>query len=133
MAASKFPVIYSAQTGRIRSWWKLDDDSELQIVKTLPGELFSVFPMEEYGDLPILQELISRVTGLAPKDDRYAVVDSRGVVIGAIHADLACGDKVDGHELIPHNEAGPGWVKDSDGKMKDTRPVPNDPPKQVKP
>ncbi len=67
-------------------------------------------PQVQYGALDALQAYVTQQTGLVPANDRHAIVDAQGNVLGAINADLACGDGYPGMTLVPDASAGPGWT-----------------------
>lgn len=96
-----FAVIYSKNTGRIRSIIKPDKDSDLNSILTLDGEAYSIFDDKDYVILPDLQELLNKRTGLQPKDgdDTYDVVNDKGEVVSSVIADPLI-DKVEGHTLV---------------------------------
>jgi hypothetical protein len=112
MSATKFAVIYSKATGRIRWEFHPDDDSQLNDIKLLDGEDVLILKNSEKVILPDLQDKLNKKTGKVPKDDRFAVVDQLGNVVGAIIADPLCGDSVPSCQLIAHAEASPGWKLD---------------------
>lgn len=109
MASTKFAIIYSKATGRIRWYLRSDDDSDHQTINLLPGEALMELPNELWNNHIALQEHVNKHTGKVPKDDRYAIVHPNGDVVGAILADPKCGDKIEGHQLISHPEASAGW------------------------
>lgn len=115
--ASKFAVIYSQTTGRVRSWHnfngKDETDDMLSSVCAAQGEAIALFPMEEYGDVFAIQALVNQITGLIPSNDRYAIIDpnqldetGNPIVIGSVFADPdGCGDKIKDMKLIAINQS----------------------------
>lgn len=103
-------VIFSLANGRLRRVIKdavLSDADLLLIHPPGPGEGSAINVTQE--GLEDIQEEITLRTGLVPSDDRYVMVNPAGGVTGAIVADPAAGDSVDGLTLHAHPEAGPGW------------------------
>lgn len=143
--ATKFAIIYSQKTGRIRRIKHPDFDRELDAIPLLPGEAFMIRDRSEYKAfivdgvtlpaLDCLQDLVTKETGLEPKDDRYVIVDDSGKVVGVTPADLTCGDAeaVVGFELIKEPLADIGWEKNPDGTFEDKRPATAWPPEKVGP
>jgi hypothetical protein len=129
-----FGVIYSQNTGRIRShtdtgWRSGDLDLTLKLGK---GEVLEKFEDKQYGTLPELQDLLSQRTGLIPVNDRYAIIDttitptnrdSTGNVVGAIIADPLCDDAIVNCQLIAHPQASTGWKWTQTNGFEDIRPV----------
>lgn len=103
-------VVYSKSTGRIRRWLVPDYDWEIDSMFIHPGEAsLSLEDSCRSYDEAELQKLVNSHTGNnTPGDHRHAVVKD-GVVLAAILADPTCGDYIEGHELICHEHAGPGW------------------------
>jgi hypothetical protein len=106
---TKFAVIYSKSTGRIRWEFCPDDDSQLNDIRLLDGEDVLILKNSDRTILPDLQDKINKKTGKVPQDDRYAVVDSLNNVVSVIIADPLCGDSVPSCQLIAHPTASPGW------------------------
>lgn len=120
-----FGVVYSKTTGRIRSIIHPDSDSELNNIPVGIGEASIKLDNANYLDLDTLQTFLSSITGITPSNDRYAVVDSQGVVIGAVIADITI-DAVPGAQLIKHPSASTGWTWSADAGF--TAPLnPTDP------
>jgi len=108
----KFAVIYSKKTGRIRRVSGLSNDIPI-ISPVKNGEEMVIFEEDKYADIHTLQDVISSITGLIPQDDRYAVVDDKGYVQGAIIADPdGCADMIPNMRLIKHSTADNGWIFD---------------------
>ena len=108
--ATRIAVVYSAATGRVRWIMVAPTDAELTKAKPGPGEARLLLPRET-GDLHAVQAAVSDATGLAPTDDRFAIVDDQDKVVGVLHADPdGCGDRVPGLRLIPTAAAGIGWT-----------------------
>jgi hypothetical protein len=111
MPASFVALIFSADTGRLRSWIVPDDDNEVAAyIPPNPGESALIITIEEYAaasDLSRLQELVNAATGKSPDtDDRYIMVDAGGNVGHALFACPACGDDAfPGYEMRPHANA----------------------------
>lgn len=133
MAATKFGVVYSQTTGRIRAIYIPDTDAQLQSIRPRPGEALQLFTQAEYAALPALQDALIKITGVTPSNDRYAVVDTSipkqqadatGNVDSVIIADPLCGDSIPGKTLIADRLAGVGWKWAADTGFSDTRPVP---------
>lgn len=117
-----FGVVYSKVTGRIRTIYKPDKDSDLDGIRLGDGESQLRFADKQYSDLSTLQDLVSSQTGLIPVNDRYAIVDSRGDVKGAILADPQAGDAVVGARLVANDKAVEGWTYTDASGFTDTRP-----------
>jgi hypothetical protein len=100
-----FVVVFSKETGRIRSIFVPDNDEQIKDLLYLDGEDSIIFDDKEVPPLEDLQKLVSDKTGLIPKDDRYAVVDDKGEVKAIIIADPKCGDSIKDHELIASIDA----------------------------
>ncbi len=113
-------VIYSTRTGRIRRIIT-DPDRDLVTMQTdfpaVAGEDFADvtqdIPAEQ--SLDELQAEVSALTGLVPRDDRYAIVTSRGQVVGAIMADAAIDFPRSSQTLVAHPLAAPDWRQMRDG------------------
>lgn len=112
MASTKFLVVYSKNTGRIRWIMRSDDDSEHALISLKDGEAMLELENEKYGNHLEVQEHVNRHTGTTPENDRYAIVHPSGEVVGVIFADPLCGDSIEGHNLIPHETADVGWKHD---------------------
>jgi hypothetical protein len=109
-------VIYSATTGRVRRIVLSDPSTSAQ---DLPPNLSrageAVLETDQPGDLNAMQALVTAETGLTPIDDRYALFDKDGNVIGAVIACPGCGDKVEHTGAVSwakHPTAGIGWRHD---------------------
>ncbi len=103
-------VIYSQTTGRIRSVIVPQTANEQITPNLLPGEAVQQFDISiAKQDLNALQASLNAITGLTPTNDRFAIVDVLGNVVGATIACPACGDSVPGHQLIANPAASPGW------------------------
>lgn len=119
---TKFAVIYSQATGRVRWYLKPDQDSELNQLKPGTGEAIQIIPMEQYGNHVDVQTALNRITGLNPANDRYAIVDVLNNVVGITIADPLCGDAPpSGSTWLPHATADVGWSKLIDGTLADLR------------
>lgn len=112
-----FQVVYSKTTGRVRSYVVPQFANESVTAQTGAGEAVLTFPMAQYGNLPAIQKLVAIATGLTPSNDRYAIVNAQGMVVGAIYADpVGCGDSLAGNQkfagdsLVASQIAGPGWT-----------------------
>jgi hypothetical protein len=110
---TKFAVVYSKNTGRIRREIFPDSDYELDNIILFSGEDIFILDNSEKAILDDLQVKINKKTGLTPLNDRYAIVDKKNNVVGAIIADPLCGDQIPNHRLVPHEKAGPGWKLDT--------------------
>lgn len=115
------PIVYSTATGRIRRFFHLDDDSELESIIVGEGEALWLSdrpapkqilenPKDDFEqwDLHTLQADLNRETGLNPdkSDDLYAIVKpDTGDIIGCITCDPACGDKLESLALLKRSDA----------------------------
>lgn len=115
------PVVYSTTTGRIRRFFHLDNDSELESIIVGEGEALWLSdrpaPKDiladpkadfEQWDLHTLQADLNKETGLNPdkSDDLYAIVKpDTGDIIGCITCDPECGDKLDDYCLMQREDA----------------------------
>ena len=114
-APTKFWVVYSKATGRIRSIVRgetAEEESNIT-VKLNSGEAVRTLPIASYGNHVAVQPMLTSMVGISPLNDRYALVDSNGIVQGAIIADPLCGDSVPGFTLIAHPTAEKGWIYNS--------------------
>lgn len=103
-------IIYSARTGRLRRTITdgvRSDDVLLALFPAGPGEVARLGP-------PVTQQQLNALTGLVPRDDRYAIVNSAGDVTGAILADHVI-DGLPGLALVAHATARVGWRQMLDG------------------
>lgn len=112
-----FAVVYSKATGRIRSIYVPDNDAQLSSIILSKGESIQVFQDKEYGDVNDLQERITKITGITPQDDKYAIVDTNGVVVAVVLADPDSGDIVPGHDLIKDPDVKEGYIYDKATKV----------------
>lgn len=110
---TKFAVIYSKATGRIRWQFHPDNDEQLNDIKLLDGEEVKFFNNSEKCLLQDLQSKLNLKTKKVPTNDRYVIVDKDNNVIGAIIADPLCGDKIKDCELVAHKTATIGWKMNS--------------------
>ncbi len=116
------PVLYSAATGRVREF-ATDParTTEADWAGYLRGKVNAAVNVVflENADLEQIQALVSKATGLTPKDDRYVIVENN-VITGWIgNADPACGDFESlkaGAELIPSDKATEKWTVDPQTK-----------------
>lgn len=115
------PIVYSVATGRIRRFFHLDDDSELESIIVGEGEALHLSdrpaPKDiladpkadfEQWDLHTLQAELNQQTGLNPDntEDLYAIVKpDTGDIIGCITCDPNCGDKLDEYALLKRSDA----------------------------
>ena len=109
VAQGQFGVVYSTNTGRIRSIITASNPKDLDSLKLLKGEAMLKLDNSSYGDLPNLQSQVSKQTGLIPSSDEYAEVDAQGNVVGSIIADPKIDTPPTGDSLIQSDVAGPGW------------------------
>ena len=113
--STKVALIYSKNTGRLRSWIVPDDDAELAAIKSNnPGEAIHIVTREQYHSAlghDHLQGFVSAHCGITPTDDRHVIVES-GIVKSVVFADPpGCGDPVPpGTMLMPHPHAHVGWM-----------------------
>lgn len=119
MPASKFVIKYSKLTGRVRSYafhdGKDETDDLLPGVGIGPGEAVVLVDNSERKDLDHYQAIVTQITGLVPKGDRYATVDEKGSVTGFVIADpIGCGDSLPNRVLIAHETATVGWTLDGE-------------------
>lgn len=113
--AEQVGVIYSRETGRIRSFALAHPNPASLPHAKCEGLL--VLDVPSGGGLDRLQQMVSAKTGKTPASDRYAVVDNSGAVTAAILADpVGCKDSIAGHDLIAHPRAAPGWKYDKTSK-----------------
>lgn len=120
---TQFGIVYSSKTGRIRSIVRPDKDADLNGIRVGTGEALLKTVNANYGELETLQSFLNIQTGLVPLNDRYAIVDGLGNVVGAVVADPLCGDAIVGFQLISHPLAVPGWHWDLIGGFVDLRPL----------
>jgi hypothetical protein len=110
--STQVAVFYSLSTGRVR--WILSADNDAALLRTGPGpgEDKLILDKAQGWDLPTLQARVSDATGKLPADDRFAIVNAVGQVVGAVIADPdGTGDRApSGHRLLRHAEAGRGWI-----------------------
>jgi len=97
MPVSTVALIFSGDTGRLRSWIVPDDDAQIAAyVSPNPGESVLVIPLDQYSaaaGLEALQAIVNAATGKSPGGaDRYIMVDAGGNVGHALFASPACGD-----------------------------------------
>lgn len=106
----KVAVIFSKSTGRIRSIFQPEKELELNRIKLIPGEDYLILYLDEATiDINVLQQKVSSLTGTIPKNDRYAIVDNNGNIVGSLIADPTCGDKILNCTLIQSDNADKGW------------------------
>lgn len=105
-----FGVIYSKNTGRIRSTVTVGDNNDLNNIILGPNEALLQLDDSQYNTSTNLQTLVSNKTGLILTNDRYAEVDSKGNVIGIILADPQ--DSLPNITLVPSSQAAVGWTFD---------------------
>lgn len=109
----EFGVVYSKNTGRIRSIIVPANESEqhiLDLVILNNGELLQRFDMKDFAGEPILQYKLNKITGLNPKDDRFIVVNP---TTNKIESVVIADEKIDsilGKKIIKHAEAMPTWT-----------------------
>lgn len=123
-----FVVVFSKATGRIRSIFIPDNDAQIKDLNYLDGEDHIILDDKQKASLPELQEIVSKQTGLIPKDDRYVVVDKSGNIAGVLLADPLCGDKIPDCELIAHATATTNWTYDEKEGFKEPVKTPEPPP-----
>lgn len=115
------PIVYSVATGRIRRFFHLDSDDELESIVVGDGEALYLSnkpaPKDiladpkadfEQWDLHSLQAELNQQTGLNPdkSEDLYAVVKpDTGDIVGCITCDPECGDKLDSYTLLKRADA----------------------------
>ncbi len=115
------PIVYSKATGRIRRFFHLDDDSELESIivgegealylsdKPAPKEILSDPKADfEQWDLHSLQAELNKQTGLNPDktEDLYAIVKpDTGDIVGCVTCDPLCGDKLNSLALLKRADA----------------------------
>jgi hypothetical protein len=115
--STKFAVIYSINTGRIRWEFHPDYDEQLDDINLLDGEAVLILDNSEKALLPDLQDKISKKIGKTPTDDRFVVVDKNNNVVSIVIADPNI-DSIPEHQLIPHATANLGWKLDK-GTLKE--------------
>lgn len=112
-------IVYSRRTGRVRR--VIDDDRYpiervVSLYQVHDGEATTIYPKlgENDADLDAWQAFVTEQTGLAPVHDRYVVVDrTTHAIVGVLEsADPACGDAVEGCDLVQHDEADASWQWD---------------------
>lgn len=124
----KFGIVYSTTTGRIRSIIPPAPTQDLDNIKVGEGEEMLRLDDTSYvEDLDQLQDIVSQQIGLVPTNDRYAVVDDTGQVVGIIIADPSAGDYLPGFSLIPSKTAQVGWSWQSGKGFIAPPPLPDDP------
>ena len=109
VSQGQFGVVYSTNTGRIREVITASNPKDLSSVNLRKGEALLKLDNNQYGDLPTLQSTVSLQTGLTPSNDRYAIVDPQGNVIGATIADPTIDPPPANDTLIQSDAAVPGW------------------------
>jgi hypothetical protein len=108
----QFGVVYSKNTGRIRSIVVPENKNEQQIldlVKLNIGEALIRFDMKDFAEQPILQDKLNEITGLIPKDDRFIVVNPNTNKIESV---IIADEKIDTileRKMIRHSEADKNW------------------------
>lgn len=115
----QFGVVYSKNTGRIRSIVVPENEKEqhiLDLIRLNNGEALIRFDMKDFSNHDILQEKLNKITGLIPKDDRYVVINNKGEIESVIIADKKCGDNVAGKQMIKHAHATMTWTYDKQKK-----------------
>lgn len=121
--APRWAVVYSKNTGRVRSFVIPEKNKELASIRLGQCEGIKLFAAKrsprkstDLADLVAantgvgtnqIQGLITKVTRLTPHNDRYAVVDANGMVDAIAFADPQC-DSVPDHELIQSETASLG-------------------------
>lgn len=111
MPASTVALIFSASTGRLRSWIVPDNDEEIAGYSSPnPGESVLIITLSEYtaaAGVFELQALLNISTGKSPEtDDRHIMIDAGGNVGHALFACVACGDSAfPGYEMRQHGAA----------------------------
>lgn len=118
-------IVYSKATGRVRRVLDPEgasDDVELLIscVGVVEGEAALVYNKLGEGNDHVhsWQHCVTQHCGLTPIDDRYVAVDSSGKVQHILHsADPRCGDKIEGHTLIQHNNADTRWCLNANNEL----------------
>jgi hypothetical protein len=127
----QFGIVYSKNTGRIRSIVVPENKNEQQIldlVKLNIGEALIRFDMKDFAEQPILQDKLNEITGLIPKDDRFIVVNPNTNQIESIIIADEKIDSVSGKKMIKNAEATPEWTYNKITKkyirpvIKETRP-----------
>lgn len=110
--ATQFAVIYSTDTGRVRSIVVFngvkETNANLATIKKGTGETLVLFNMVQFGPLEVIQNLVNQVTGKVPVDDRYVYMKNgkvTDVVIADSKIDIFPKDVV----VIKHIEATIGW------------------------
>lgn len=115
-------IIYSKATGRVRRVIvenppPIDPVAYANKLKLTSGEALITYGLKDeekqLKDTAIdWQAIVSAETGSIPTNDRYAIVNQDGEVVGSLHADLACGDAVNDCALVPHDKADDKWIYD---------------------
>jgi hypothetical protein len=119
-----FAIVYSKQTGRVRTVYSPGQSTtDLKGIQVSQGEALLTFNDNQYTDPFALQDLVTSKTGITPQNDRYAIVDQLGNVIGSVIADTQCGDSIPNAQLIAHPSATVGWTYSAITGFLDLRPV----------
>lgn len=124
----QFGIVYSKNTGRIRSIVVPENKNEQQIldlVKLNIGEALIRFDMKDFADEYVLQDKLNKITGLVPKDDRFIVVNP---TTNKIESVVIADEKIDsilGRKMIKNAEATSTWTYNRITK-KYVRPVINE-------
>lgn len=120
--AAQIGVVYSQNTGRVRSIIVPDNDAELASVPLRNGEALEKMDRAQIIREKDIQDTISARSQKVPVSDRYAVVDDKGNVVGAILADPLI-DSIPGMQLVQSDTAGPGWTYSSANGFKAPPPT----------
>lgn len=118
-------LVYSKRTGRIRRIIRDSTKilSEIKILHSMhAGEAATTYVNERLPNADEAQHAVNLVTEKEPMNDRYAVVDDRGIVVNVILADPDSGDFFElPMTMTLSNEAKIGWrqLKDSSFVMSD--------------
>lgn len=121
----EFGIVYSKNTGRIRSIVVPENENEqhiLDLVKLNTGEAIIRFDTKELDKEEVLQEKLNKITGLVPQNDRYIIVDpTTNKIEGVVIADEKI-DSVSGKKMIANAEADVNWTYDKSAKRY-TKPI----------
>jgi hypothetical protein len=88
-AATQLAVFYATESKILRRKVIPDDDAQLEVLSTTPGESMLLLPLSRPYDDASCRAAIAAATGVAPPSGRCCVVDESGNIIGVCNADPA--------------------------------------------
>ena len=105
--ATRLVVIYATRSKILRRKIILDDESQLGLHQSGPGESLLLLPLSAPFDDASCRAAIAAATGAEPITVRCCIIDAGGNVVGVCNADPAL-DTHPAGQLIAHEGAGPG-------------------------